>query len=302
MIRHHRIAINFPRIFVATLLLLFTACKSTARMSRLNDVTAATTSPTASDTNRAAIPSSNAEPAKAVSFGVNSTASNNPVPQPTLPAFYPVSQTTDLKAKESQTAAPQYLESQYLESQHLESQFQESEQQQSDGSLPPTGSIVPLATTAPLGSGVSVTVPLMPDSTTFLQPTTTFRTTNSSNANSQRLLVKNVRVNRGPLKVAVFNSAKNFPNPSSAAEAMVFPAHQTEVEATLFMSGEFAVAVYQDINSDGELNRNKLGVPVEPFAFSNNAMGRRGPPTFEQAVVVAPIGSSSPMNVIITLP
>ncbi len=47
--------------------------------------------------------------------------------------------------------------------------------------------------------------------------------------------------------------------------------------------GEYAVRLYHDVNADGELNTNPFGMPTEPFAFSNDAKGRFGPATWEDA-------------------
>lgn len=49
--------------------------------------------------------------------------------------------------------------------------------------------------------------------------------------------------------------------------------------------GPIAVTVFQDANGNGRLDMNAMGMPVEPFGFSNDAVGQFGPPTFEQAVV-----------------
>ena len=49
-------------------------------------------------------------------------------------------------------------------------------------------------------------------------------------------------------------------------------------------AGRYAVLSYQDLNNDGSLDRSKLGLPLEPFALSNDS-GRRGRPTFEQAAI-----------------
>lgn len=45
-------------------------------------------------------------------------------------------------------------------------------------------------------------------------------------------------------------------------------------------SGEWAVAVSQDNND--KLDKNLLGIPTEPFAFSNNVKPRLAAPTFQQ--------------------
>ncbi len=45
--------------------------------------------------------------------------------------------------------------------------------------------------------------------------------------------------------------------------------------------GKYAVAVYQDENSDGRLNKNIFGKPKELYGFSNNKYGLFGPPGFD---------------------
>lgn len=115
-----------------------------------------------------------------------------------------------------------------------------------------------------------------------------------------RLVIAGVRAQRGSVKVAIFTIEDAFPNPSRASRTFELAATQATMETRLPMSGCFAIGVYQDLNADGELNRNRLGIPTEPFAFSNNAMGQRGPPSFEQAAVVA--DGDTPLTVTINLP
>jgi uncharacterized protein (DUF2141 family) len=43
------------------------------------------------------------------------------------------------------------------------------------------------------------------------------------------------------------------------------------------------VAVWHDADGDGELDSNFLGLPREPVGASNNATGRFGPPSFDDA-------------------
>lgn len=47
--------------------------------------------------------------------------------------------------------------------------------------------------------------------------------------------------------------------------------------------GIYAFAVFQDLNDNEKLDTKKFGIPVEPFAFSNNALGKFGPPKFSEA-------------------
>jgi hypothetical protein len=46
----------------------------------------------------------------------------------------------------------------------------------------------------------------------------------------------------------------------------------------------YAVAAYQDMDGNGRMERSRLGIPLEPYAFSNDA-GRVRKPTFEAAEV-----------------
>jgi len=56
--------------------------------------------------------------------------------------------------------------------------------------------------------------------------------------------------------------------------------------------GAYAVAVYQDVNGNGRLDRNALGLPTEPYGFSND-VGRIGPPTFSGARVPVPASGAT---------
>jgi uncharacterized protein (DUF2141 family) len=49
--------------------------------------------------------------------------------------------------------------------------------------------------------------------------------------------------------------------------------------------GTYAIAVFHDANGNGQLDRSFLGLPSEPYGFSND-VGRRGPPNFEAARIV----------------
>jgi len=54
--------------------------------------------------------------------------------------------------------------------------------------------------------------------------------------------------------------------------------------------GAYAVAVYHDQNGDHQFNRNRLGLPVEGFGFSNDAPTRVGLPAFAMARFTLPAG------------
>lgn len=46
--------------------------------------------------------------------------------------------------------------------------------------------------------------------------------------------------------------------------------------------GKYAIRYYQDENMNGTMETNKLGKPTEGYGFSNNVIGKFGPPPFEK--------------------
>jgi uncharacterized protein (DUF2141 family) len=55
--------------------------------------------------------------------------------------------------------------------------------------------------------------------------------------------------------------------------------------------GDYAVAAFQDRNRNDKLDRHVLGMPKEPYGFSNDARGVFGPASWKEARVrvMAPV-------------
>lgn len=47
-------------------------------------------------------------------------------------------------------------------------------------------------------------------------------------------------------------------------------------------AGRYAVRYYHDENTNGKMETNLVGKPTEGYGFSNNVIGRFGPPPFEK--------------------
>ncbi len=52
----------------------------------------------------------------------------------------------------------------------------------------------------------------------------------------------------------------------------------------LLPPGQYAMSIFHDVNGNGELDTNFIGMPKEPIAMSNNAKAKFGPPKYEDAV------------------
>lgn len=87
---------------------------------------------------------------------------------------------------------------------------------------------------------------------------------------------------KGKVNVAVCDKERFLKQCAYSASAPA-QAGETTVSVKGVPSGTWAVLAYQDENGNGELDRNLLGIPKEPYGFSRDARSKFGPPGFEDA-------------------
>lgn len=88
---------------------------------------------------------------------------------------------------------------------------------------------------------------------------------------------------KGNLRVGVFKK-EGYPIASKIFDGKVIPVHAEKMHVLFpkIISGTYAIIVVQDQDKNGKLTKNALGVPIEPYGFSNNKFGTFGPPDFEE--------------------
>lgn len=68
-----------------------------------------------------------------------------------------------------------------------------------------------------------------------------------------------------------------------ALQLVVRPGGKSSITVPVELApGEWAVALTQDTNNNDLLDTNFLGIPTEPYAFSNNVRPRFAAPKFEE--------------------
>jgi uncharacterized protein (DUF2141 family) len=88
----------------------------------------------------------------------------------------------------------------------------------------------------------------------------------------------------GKVMVALFNSEANYQTNEPFAAAEADASGETAVAVFRDLpAGDYAVRAFHDVNGDGRMNTNPFGMPSEPYAFSNNAVGMMGPASWERA-------------------
>ena len=87
----------------------------------------------------------------------------------------------------------------------------------------------------------------------------------------------------GTIQLAVFDSADSYNGGRPVAAEMIRVGRgQTEITLDL-PAGDYGMKAFHDVNDDGEMNTNPFGMPTEPYAFSNNAVGNMGPASWDRA-------------------
>lgn len=107
----------------------------------------------------------------------------------------------------------------------------------------------------------------------------------AQSADNKVVLTFETGARTGMVMVALYDSAAAFDGGSARPVAATAVNASGRVVATFenLPAGDYAVKAFHDVNGDGEMNTNPFGMPVEPYAFSNNAVGNMGPARWSAA-------------------
>jgi uncharacterized protein (DUF2141 family) len=98
------------------------------------------------------------------------------------------------------------------------------------------------------------------------------------------LVVSSLASTSSVVKLNFYNAPDKFLKEGQVAIRMVVrpDGKNTLTIPVELTEGEWAVALSQDLNNNNKLDKNFLGIPTEPFAFSNNVKPRLSAPTFQE--------------------
>ncbi|MBL7802189.1 MAG: DUF2141 domain-containing protein [Saprospiraceae bacterium] len=100
-----------------------------------------------------------------------------------------------------------------------------------------------------------------------------------------RITFTNLTTTKGQLYVAVYDRADGFMKPERVVWKTIVPVQGSSLELTIpgFPPGTYAVSCFHDINGNGKLDTNLVGIPTEPYGFSNNVRPKFRAPTWDEA-------------------
>ena len=102
--------------------------------------------------------------------------------------------------------------------------------------------------------------------------------------NKVSIEVLGVPNSNGNINVALYDTSEGFLKSDKVfiAESVLATEGKTALYLDNVPDGEYAIALYHDVNGNHELDTNWLGIPKEAVGFSNAKMKTFGPPKFNE--------------------
>jgi uncharacterized protein (DUF2141 family) len=100
---------------------------------------------------------------------------------------------------------------------------------------------------------------------------------------SLHIAILNIEKNRGKIVVEIYKDKSDWLK--SPFQKTILSTDESLKKALFNVPyGKYAISIYQDLNENGKLDQNFLGIPKEPIGFGNNHKPL-GKPDFESAVI-----------------
>jgi uncharacterized protein (DUF2141 family) len=97
------------------------------------------------------------------------------------------------------------------------------------------------------------------------------------------LIVTNLASLTAPVYIGLYGTKNKFPDPKDQLKEYKFTPHGNKLIAKIsdLHFGVYALAIYQDVNNNGKIDKNLIGIPTEGYAFSNNFKPKVKAPSFD---------------------
>lgn len=87
----------------------------------------------------------------------------------------------------------------------------------------------------------------------------------------------------GRIMVGLYDSPTAYNSDQALSSAAIEVSSDTASATFDVPAGTYAIKSFHDVNGNGKMDTNPFGMPIEPFAFSNNARGNMGPANWVDA-------------------
>ena len=102
--------------------------------------------------------------------------------------------------------------------------------------------------------------------------------------------ITNLKNGNGKLWLALFRPQDKFGEGKPNIYEIIEVHSKADQAATFQLEpGKYALAVYHDLNGNDLLDKNFIGIPKEPYGFSNDFRPRFSPPKFKDCAFDVPV-------------
>lgn len=104
-------------------------------------------------------------------------------------------------------------------------------------------------------------------------------------SSSMTVRISGLETREGSVRIALYGDPSDFLDADRAIRKTSLPVEgdTTVWNLDVLPPGEYALSVFHDENDNRRLDKNPLGIPAEPYGFSNDARGAFGPPDWNAA-------------------
>jgi uncharacterized protein (DUF2141 family) len=109
----------------------------------------------------------------------------------------------------------------------------------------------------------------------------------AASAAELRITIRHALPHQGELMVVLFDRPDGFPHERTRTQPAQRLKPDGEMAVVVFSGlaeGRWAAMVLQDLNGNGRIDTNLVGLPTEPYGASNNKLPRLSAPRFEEAL------------------
>jgi uncharacterized protein (DUF2141 family) len=103
--------------------------------------------------------------------------------------------------------------------------------------------------------------------------------------NVLRVTITNLKEAKGYAGIGLYDKAENFPIAGKTVmvkRVEVKAVGSVVIELSNIADGTYAIAATHDLNGNNKFDMNFMGIPKEPYGFSNNIRHSFSAPTFEE--------------------
>ena len=98
-------------------------------------------------------------------------------------------------------------------------------------------------------------------------------------------MITNIKEIKGRIELGLYNDPEVFLSKTEQYKVVFLPVDSDKITVVIdsIPIGWYAVSLMHDLDSNGEMEKNLIGIPKEPYGFSTNFHPRFSKPDFDDA-------------------